>query len=144
MDLKPEQIQALRRGEDIEYGGVNMAHRTLMEQLIRPVSYAYCSDTRYDQRLLNWIKGVSVLYHETTFMNDMVDMAIQTGHSTSGEAGRMADAAKVSCLITGHYSSRYKDLNKLIAEAGQNFDHVLEAVEGRKYNLRNLALGMEV
>ena len=88
------------------------------------------------------LHGVSVLYYETTFMNDMAEMAQITGHSTAGQAGKMASEAKVSCLITGHYSSRYKDINDLMAEAEANFSPVLQAEEGKKYNLRNLAKGL--
>jgi ribonuclease Z len=76
-------------------------------------------------------------------MNDKILLAEQTGHTTAGEAGKMAAAAGVSCLITGHYSSRYKDVRPLVAEANISFPHVLEAVEGKKYNIRNLAKGLK-
>jgi ribonuclease Z len=65
-------------------------------------------------------------------------MAEDTGHATAGEAGLMAKEAGVSCLITGHYSSRYKEVTELLNEAGLHFPHVLESIEGKKYNLRQL------
>lgn len=83
-------------------------------------------------------KNVTMLYHETTFGNDLIDTAELTGHSTAGDAGLMAAEADVMCLLTGHYSSRYKDVGDLISEAREHFPHVLESIEGKKYSLRML------
>jgi ribonuclease Z len=143
LQLSPDQLQQLQQGKDIEYKGRIIENQALAYPPAPAESYAYCSDTRYEEKLLSSIKGVSVLYHETTFMNDKILLAEQTGHTTAGEAGKMAAAAGVSCLITGHYSSRYKDVRPLVAEANISFPHVLEAVEGKKYNIRNLAKGLK-
>jgi ribonuclease Z len=140
--LSLPQIKALKRGEDIVVNGEVMSSKTFSNEPLPPVSYAYCSDTRYDPRILSSIKGVSVLYYETTFMNELAEMAEITGHSTAGQAGKVARAAGVSCLITGHYSSRYKDVASLVAEAGEEFSAVVQAEEGKKYDLRNLAKGL--
>lgn len=141
--LTPVQIRAVKRGEEIEHNGNRVPASLFMLNPLPPVSYAYCSDTKFDQRILSAIQGVSVLYHETTFMNELEEMAEHTGHSTAGQAGMIAAEAGVSCLITGHYSSRYKDVMPLVEEAGENFRHVIESEEGKKYNLRNLAKGLE-
>ena len=140
--LSIEQIQSLKKGNDIIVDGNVVPCKTFIRNPAKPISYAYCSDTRYDLRLLSWINEVTVLYHETTFMNDMAVMAELTGHSTAGEAGKIAAAAKVTCLITGHYSSRYKDVGLMLEEARMQFGYVLEAVEGKNYNLRKLARGL--
>jgi ribonuclease Z len=136
------QIQSLKRGEDIRVDGMLVSYENYLCKPSYVISYAYCSDTRFDMRIVSWIKGVKVLYHETTFMNDMESMAEITGHSTSGEAGRIASEAGVTCLITGHYSSRYKDVGLLVAEAGAHFGFVLQAEEGKKYNLRAISKGL--
>lgn len=142
--LTPAQIQAVKSGEDIEHEGQQISGSSFLEEANGPVSYAYCSDTRYDQRLLPSIKGVSVLYHETTFMNDKALLAKETGHSTSGEAGQMAMEAGVSCLMTGHYSSRYIDIDPLIAEVTEFYPHVIQAEEGKTYDLRKLSIARDV
>ena len=139
LKLNPEQIHLLQRGENLEIDGTSIQNKNLTYGNERLVSYAYCSDTQYDQRIIPWIKNVSVLYHETTFRNDLILTAQQTGHSTAGEAGRIAREAGVACLLTGHYSSRYKEVSDLIREAEEYFPHVLESIEGKKYNLRTLA-----
>lgn len=140
--LSTEQIQAVQRGEPIKFRNELVQAETFLEEPIAPVSYAYCSDTRFDQRLISSIKGVRVLYYETTFMNDKVSLAEETGHSTSGEAGKMASLAEASCLITGHYSSRYSEIEPLIKESQEHFPFVIQAEEGKKYNLRRLAAGI--
>lgn len=139
LDLSVEQIHALQKGEDIIHEGKRLLNQELTIGRDQALSYAYCSDTRYDQKIIPWIRSASVLYHETTFRNDMHHKAEQTGHSTSGDAGRMAKEAGVGCLITGHYSSRYKETGDIINEAKIHFPVVLESQEGKKYNLRLLS-----
>lgn len=132
------QIHALQKGKDIVVQGRLIPNHELAYGMENPLSYAYCSDTKYDQRLVSLISPVSVLYHETTFKNEMRQMAEETGHTTAGDAGLMAKETGAACLITGHYSSRYRQVTDLLAEATVFFPRVLEAVEGKKYNLRAL------
>ena len=139
--LTIDQLKSIRRGEDISNNGQTIPNQNLTHGYSSPVSYAYCSDTRFDNKLPARVKEVSVLYHETTFMDDLKEMALQTGHSTSVEAAKVAVAAKVSCLITGHYSSRYKDIEPLLAEALLHFPVVIKSEEGKRYDLRELARG---
>ena len=138
MKLAPALIHLLQTGQNIIVNGKMIENRELTYGEELPLSYAYCSDTQYDKRIIPWIKNVSVLYHETTFRNELLETAVITGHSTAGDAGRIANEVGASCLLTGHYSSRYKDVVDIIREAGEHFPHVLESIEGKKYNLRLL------
>ena len=138
MALSVAQIHVLQGGEDIVYNGQKLSNDELTYGAAHPLSYAYCSDTKFDMKLVPMIRPVSVLYHETTFKNDIHLMAEETGHTTAGDAGLMAKELEAGCLITGHYSSRYKVVDELLAEAGVFCPQVLEAVEGKKYNLRAL------
>ncbi len=72
-----------------------------------PRSYAYCSDTAPFPQLPEWIRGVTLLYHESTFPVEMTEMAERTFHSTTLQAAKTALDAGVGRLIVGHYSSRY-------------------------------------
>ncbi|PPK86314.1 RNAse Z [Neolewinella xylanilytica] len=74
-----------------------------------PRSYAYCSDTAYFPQLVEWVKGVDLLYHEATFLHEMATEARDRGHSTAREAATTARAAAVGRLIMGHFSARYAD-----------------------------------
>lgn len=80
-------------------------------------SYAYCSDTRYMPSLGEALKGVTVLYHEATYGEDMKDNAVKYMHSTAREAALTAKAANASKLLLGHYSQRYSDERPLLDEA---------------------------
>lgn len=79
-----------------------------------PRSFAFCSDTRYTESIIPIIKGVDLLYHESTFCEPLKAKAIATMHSTAKEAALIAKQAKVGKLILGHYSARYP--NPLVFE----------------------------
>ena len=98
-----------------------------------PHSYAYCSDTRYHPPLAEWIRGVSLLYHEATFRQDLLWQASQTAHSTASQAAAIAAAADAGHLLLGHFSARYGDLSPLLDEARAAFARCSVADEGRLY-----------
>lgn len=81
------------------------------------VSYAFCSDTRYLESVIPIIKNATVLYHESTFLHDLKEMADYTGHTTALEAATIAKKAEVGKLILGHFSNRYGDLTVFTDEA---------------------------
>ncbi len=97
---------------------------------MKPRSYAFCSDTSYDERIIECIKGVDLLYHEATFMHDMLPRAKETFHTTTIQAATIAKKAEVKKLMIGHYSARYKDLQPLLIEAKSVFENTILAVEG--------------
>lgn len=76
----------------------------------RPRTYAYCSDTASFPELAAWVKGVDVLYHETTYTEELAEKAVQYFHSTTADAARCASEAGVGKLLIGHYSSRVRDV----------------------------------
>lgn len=93
-------------------------------------SYAYCSDTRYDESIISFIKDVDVLYHETTYLEALAHKAQETGHSTAHQAAIMAKKSGVGRLITGHYSSRYHELNVFLQECQSVFPNTILGKEG--------------
>lgn len=103
-----------------------------------PLSYAYCSDTAYLEALIEHIRGSSLLYHEATFMHDLVERAHETCHSTAHEAAQVALRSGVRQLILGHFSARYKDLRPLLDEAQAIFPNTVLAREGNVYDLKHL------
>lgn len=82
-----------------------------------PRAYAYCSDTRYIPTLHERLKGVTTLYHESTYGEDNHQKAEKYNHSTAREAAMVARDAGVEQLLLGHYSSRYEDERILLREA---------------------------
>jgi len=97
----------------------------------KPASYAYCSDTAYHEALIPLIRGVDVMYHETTFQTDREELAARTGHSTAAQAATIARKAEVGKLIIGHFSSRYKDISGFVTEAQSIFPATVPAQEGK-------------
>lgn len=98
-----------------------------------PRSYAYCSDTICSWQYMEDIKNVDLLYHEATFMHDMLDRATETFHTTSLQAAEIAVKANVGKLLLGHFSARYRDLTPLLEEAQSVYPNAQLAIEGQTF-----------
>ncbi len=98
------------------------------------LSYAFCSDTKYNEDMIPIIENVSVLYHESTFLDSEENLASKTMHSTAKEAARIALKANVQQLILGHYSTRYDNIGLFKEEAETVFKDVLLADDGKSFD----------
>lgn len=96
-----------------------------------PRSYAYCSDTVADVTLTNYISGVDLLFHESTFLDDHCERAASTFHSTATQAAEVARQAHAGKLLLGHFSARYPDLAPFLAEASAVFPNCELATDGK-------------
>lgn len=92
-------------------------------------SYAYCSDTAYDERLAERVLGVTLLYHESTYCEDLQAKAQKYKHSTAAQAARIALLAGAQRLLIGHYSKCYADDNVFLEEAQRIFPNTILAKE---------------
>lgn len=101
----------------------------------QPRSYAYCSDTAPFPELADWVRGVTLLYHEATFPAEMTDMAEQTFHSTTLQAAQTARDAGVKKLLVGHYSSRYPSVDFYLDEIQSVFPDAALAHDGDKIEI---------
>lgn len=112
------EIASLKRGEDVLREEEPFVIRNEEAAYIpfRPRSYAYCSDTAPFPELVEWVKGVDLLYHEATFPAAMAETAAKTGHSTTVQAARCALDAGVGSLLVGHYSSRFPSVDFYLDE----------------------------
>ncbi|MBR5812302.1 MAG: ribonuclease Z [Alistipes sp.] len=120
--LSLAQIVAAKRGEDIELeSGEIIPNSKLTYRPYEPLSYAYCSDTNYSARLAKMVEGVDMLYHETTYAAAEKKLAKERGHSSTVDAAKVASMANAGRLLIGHFSSRYKDLEQLLAECREIF-----------------------
>jgi ribonuclease Z len=108
----------IKAGKDFVLSdGYVLKNEILTTDPVPPVSYAFCSDTRYLENVIPIIKNATVLYHESTFLHDLKEMADYTGHTTALEAATIARKADVGKLILGHFSNRYGDLTVFTDEA---------------------------
>lgn len=135
--LKLQHIVQLKNGEDVFDDNGKLLYRNSDYTLPpRPShSYAYCSDTAWNENMIEQIKGVSLLYHESTFMDADEDKALETKHSTASQAATIAQRAGVEKLLLGHFSARYKKLEMLLAEALPLFHNTELAIEGASFTL---------
>ncbi len=98
-------------------------------------SYAFCSDTIYNENCIPVIHQVDILYHESTFLESEKELAHKTMHATAKEAAIIALKANVKQLILGHYSTRYENIDLFKEEAQTIFPEVLLADDGKSFDL---------
>ncbi|HCY73689.1 MAG TPA: ribonuclease Z [Rikenellaceae bacterium] len=91
----------------------------------RAVSYAYCSDTQPFPELVDYVRGSTVLYHETTYTKQLSDKASKYFHSSTQDAARLALEAGVEKLLIGHYSSRERNSQVFEAECREIFPNTI-------------------
>jgi ribonuclease Z len=138
-NIPPIRIPAIKKGEDfITSDGKIVKNEEITLPPPEPLSYAYCSDTKYFKRLASFVKEVSLLYHEATFDKTKEDLAEMTGHSTTLDAAKTALEANVDTLIIGHFSARYKDISSLVDEARTIFPETYPAIDGKSYEVGNI------
>lgn len=100
-----------------------------------PRAYAYCSDTRYIPTLHERLRGVTTLYHESTYGEDNRLLAEKYYHSTARDAATVAREAGVKQLLLGHYSQRYEDENVLLNEAQEVFPNSVLTYESGVFDV---------
>lgn len=136
-DIKLAHIALFKQGKNVydESGALLYDHLDYTLPPQPSLSYAYCSDTRYNPQMIDQIKGVDLLYHEATFAEEHAQRAVETRHSTAKQAAQTAQEATVRQLLIGHFSTRYKELDPLLAEAKSIFDQTILATEGLTVSL---------
>jgi ribonuclease Z len=130
-------IQSIKEGGDYTTEDGTMIPNKLITMPPLPLrSYAYCSDTIYDERITEYIRGTDLLYHESTFLHDMLKRAKETFHTTALQAAQIAVLAQAKQLLLGHFSARYNDLSDFLTEAKPVFENTLLAEEGTTYSIK--------
>ncbi len=131
VEVSVEDILKIKDGADfVSNTGKVYKNSEITEDPPIPISFAYCSDTKYFEPVIEHIKGCDVLYHEATFMEDLRVIADEKFHSTAHGAANIAKKAGVGRLILGHFSARYRELDKLLAEAKEVFPSAELAADG--------------
>lgn len=124
----------IKQGFDVENkDGKLISNKDITFDPPAPKSYAYCSDTEYNPEMVPQIEGATVLYHESTFLDEHYHLAEKTKHSTAKESAVIARKAHVGTLILGHYSGRYGKLELFRKEAQEVFDNVELAEDGKSF-----------
>jgi len=128
--------ERLQLGEDyVTKKGTIVPNSEVTIATIPPKSYGYCADTIYDENLIEKIKGVDLLYHETTYLKGNEDKAAARFHSTTLQAATIAEKACVKKLLIGHFSARYEILDDFLTETTSIFKNTDLALEGVSYRI---------
>jgi ribonuclease Z len=89
----------------------------------------------FDARIADYVRGVDLLYHETTYLKDLEIQAGRRFHSTTAQAATIALQAGVQRLLIGHFSSKYEKLLAFEQEAREVFPNSDLALEGVTYKI---------
>jgi ribonuclease Z len=134
LNIPVQYFTALKKGKDYEAAdGTIYKNDTLTIDSAQPKVYVYCSDTLYNPKYFAQINSASLLYHEATFLNDMLDRANHTHHTTALQAAQVAFQTNADKLVIGHFSARYKTLNEFLDEAQSVFPNTELAIEGKTF-----------
>jgi ribonuclease Z len=134
LQVPVEVFTALKKGSDYtDASGKVYKNDTLTIDSDAPKAYAYCSDTLFNEQYFAQINNTDLLYHEATFLHNMVDRANETHHTTALQAAQVAVTVNAKRLLIGHFSARYKTLDELLEEAQSVFPNTGLAIEGRTF-----------
>ncbi len=131
-DIDKAYYNSIKKGKDITLASGKIIRNSELTHEAEPSkSYAFCSDTRYDEAKLPLINKATVLYHESTFLESHEHLCEFTGHSSAKQAATIAKKASVNQLILGHYSTRYGNIDLFLNEAKTIFENTLLARDGK-------------
>ncbi len=135
-NLSIEQIKKIKNGNDLVIRDTIIENKALTHPSNAIRSYAFCADTKFSLSLLEYLKGINTMYYETTYMDELKNQAHERGHSTAKEAGQFASLSGIKLLVTGHYSSRYKNLDDILAEVKSEFPNAILGYDGLILNIQ--------
>jgi ribonuclease Z len=134
LGIDKTQFSGIKLGNDgLNEKGEVIKNIKLVEPLSPDIVYAFCSDTLFDLKITEQIRGCDLLYHESTFLKKDENFAVKTFHSTAEQAATIAKNSNVKKLIIGHFSSRYNDLDLFLDEAKTIFDNCELAIENKSF-----------
>ena len=133
-DIEFVYYNKIKNGGDIKKDDGTVIKNELLTFNPEPEkSYAFCSDTSYDERIIPLIENCTVLYHESTFLDSEKHLTQKTKHSTAKEAALIAKKANVTHLLLGHYSTRYGNIELFRQEAQTVFANVFLSDDGKEF-----------
>jgi len=129
-------FEKLKIGEDVlTANGKPVSNEAVTYPNTPPPSYAYCADTSFAPAIAEKIQGVSLVYHETTYLKELEDRAHLRFHSTTTQAAKIAQLANAKRLLIGHFSSKYETLDPFLEETKEVFPATELAVERVTYGV---------
>jgi len=135
-EIPISKIKEIKDGADYECAnGTVVPNTELTLPPPHPSSYAFCTDTAFHPPIAEVIKNVDLLYHESTFLEELKELAAKTLHSTAKEAAEIAILCGAKKLLLGHFSARFKRTERFLEEAKLVFENTEVAEEGKTYHI---------
>ncbi len=117
LGIHGRDFRQLEAGEPVRVGD-RVVHPSDVMGPPRPGrSVVYSGDSAPSPEIARLAERATVLIHEATTATDLEKEANQWGHSSARQAATLAQEARVELLFLTHFSSRYKELGPLEAEA---------------------------
>jgi len=133
-DIPAVFYERLKAGEDyITKTGERIKNEEVTFAATPPKSYAFCGDTIYNEAICTNLKDITLLYHEATFLKDQEERAASRFHTTTVQAGKIAQIVQPKRLLIGHFSSKYETLESFLEETASVFSQTELALEGVSY-----------
>ncbi|NUM31995.1 MAG: ribonuclease Z [Bacteroidetes bacterium] len=135
-NLPSEAARVFKTGNNFLFNNIEYNYKNFtISKKIRH-TYSYITDTLFMPEISSYIKNTKLLYHESTYMNNLLDKAKKTYHSTSLQAAEFAKLCNAGRLILGHFSSRYADTEEMLAEAKSVFENTETAHDGKEFIIK--------
>lgn len=136
LNIPPTLIPSIKRGQSFtDSKGKIHTSSELTTEAATPKVYAYCSDTICSWKYIDYIQNADTLYHEATFLHDLLSRAEETFHTTALQAAEVALRSNAGKLLIGHFSARYRTLEPLLDEARSIFPNTFLAIEGNTFEI---------
>lgn len=128
----------LHNGEEIEIDGRIIKPEQVLGEPRKGIKITYSGDTIPCEEMIEFAKDSTVLIHESTFVKEEYQNAIEHFHSTSVDAANIAKQSNSKELILTHISTRYDEkYNKIMLnEAKEIFEKTRLAYDFMEIKLR--------
>ncbi len=139
--LKKERIPngpllgELKKGKDIVHNSKKyLAKKLTFKEEDKKISFIL--DTSLNRQIIPFVKNSDLLICESTFSEDLKDIAKEHSHLTSRQAAEIAKRSNSKKLVLTHLSQRYeKDKSKILNEAKKVFKNSIIAEDLKSFEV---------
>ncbi len=124
----------IQQGKSIKLGSRTISPDDV-SYVVKGRVFSYVSDTRLNDNCMKIAKDADVLVCESTYLSDQEEKAEKYFHLTSKQAAFIAHQASAKKLILTHFSQRYKEIEKVLAEANDIFPNTIAAYDFMKIKI---------
>ncbi len=115
----------LHNGQEVEIDGKVIKPEQVLGPPRKGIKITYSGDTRPCEEMVMFAKDSTLLIHESTFIQNEAQNALDYGHSTAHDAAFVARESKSEKLMITHISTRYGEeyAQIMLKEAREIFEN---------------------